>query len=192
MAFVKGSIHRKIEAPGYHITPKYDLHKLREKLYHYAKKDFDAALPLTAMVDMFSVLIIFLIMNFSATGEIFFISKDLKLPSAAHATQLESLPLISITKDAVILEAEKTAENPVYLEEKDENLPRLRLKLQQLRILQQTIHPDQPFKGEVNIQADINTPIVYVKRVMNTLITEGWTGINFAVQGTGSGKPENP
>jgi biopolymer transport protein ExbD len=190
MSFIKGSIHRKIKAPGYHIRPKYDLRKLREKLWNHQKKEGEAALPLTAMVDMFSVLIIFLIMNFSATGEIFFISKDLKLPAANHGNALESLPLISITKDAVVLEAEKTGDNPVYLEEKDENLPRLRLKLQQLRILGQTIHPDQAFKGEVNIQADVNTPIVYVKRVMNTLISEGWTGINFAVQGSNSERPQ--
>ncbi len=182
MAFVKGSVARIIKAPGYHIRPQYDLHKLREKLWGH-KKEGEPSLPLTAMIDMFSVLIIFLIMNFSATGEIFFISKDVKLPTANHGTPLESLPLISVTKDAVIFEAEKTGDNPVYLEEKDENLPRLRLKLQQMRILDQTIHPDRPFKGEVNVQADVNTPIIYVKRVMNTLISEGWTGINFAVRG---------
>ncbi len=190
MSFLKGPIKRKIQPPGYHIHPKYDLKKTREKL-HGHKDEGEAQLPLTAMIDMFSTLVIFLIMNFSATGEVFFISKDVKLPDAQHSRPMESLPLISITNAGVVLEAEKIGDNPVYLEEKDANLPLLKAKLQQIRILMQTIRPDEPFKGQVNIQADVNTPIVYVKRVMNTLISEGWNGINFAVRGNGEAMPED-
>lgn len=189
MSFLaRGPIKSIIVTPGYHLHPKYDMKKTRERLHGAgAHREADAHLPLTAMIDMFSTLVIFLIMNFSATGEVFFISKDVKLPDAQHSRTMESLPLISITRQGVILEAEKIGDNPVYLQEKDANLPLLKAKLQQIRILTQTIHPDEKFKGEVNIQADVNTPIVYVKRVMNTLISEGWTGINFAVRGTGSG-----
>lgn len=188
MSFLKGPIKRTIQPPGYHIRPKYDMKKIREKLTSHTT-ELQAHLPLTAMIDMFSTLVIFLIMNFSATGEVFFISKDVKLPEATYSRPMESLPLISITRSGVILEAEKIGDNPVYLEEKDANLPKLKLKLQQIRILSQTIRPDEPFKGQVNIQADINTPVVYIKRVMNTLISEGWNGINFAVRGNSEGIP---
>lgn len=191
MKYLKGHHTRVISPPGYHIEPKYDLHFFRHKRKK-GQKEFNDSLNLTAMIDMFSILVVFLIMNFSSTGEIFFISKDIKLPEAGHARPIENAPLISIVGNTITLEAEKLGENPVYLEEKDANLPRLKSKLQQMRIMAQTVNPGQPFKGQVNVQADINTPVVYIKRVMNTLISEGWTGVNFAVQGAIEAPPENP
>lgn len=183
MKYLKGSHSRIISPPGYHIEPKYDLHFLRKKRKKGNKKEVNDSLNLTAMIDMFSILVVFLIMNFSSTGEIFFISKNVKIPEAAHARPIENAPLISIVGNTVTLESENVGENPVYLEEKDANLPRLKSKLQQMRIMAETENPGQPFKGQVNVQADIKTPVIYIKRVMNTLISEGWTGVNFAVQG---------
>ena len=182
MKYLKGHHRRTISPPGYHLGPKYDLHFVRRRRQKAHKRDFSDSLNLTAMIDMFSILVVFLIMNFSSTGEIFFITKNIKLPDAAHARPIDNAPLISIAGNTITLESEKVGENPIYLEEKDVNLPRLKSKLQQMRILTETINPGQPFTGHVNVQADMNTPVVYIKRVMNTLISEGWTGVNFAVQ----------
>lgn len=182
MARLSGSFGRILKAPGYHVKAKYDLHGTRDRLYGGGGHSDHFDLNLTAMVDMFSMLVMFLLMNFSTTGEVFFISKDVKIPDASHGRPLESKPLITITSQNVIFDAEKIGENPIHLEESDQELPQLKARLQQVRIMEQTIHPDKPFKGEVNIQADEMTSLVYVKRVMNTLISEGWTGIHFAVQ----------
>jgi biopolymer transport protein ExbD len=130
-------------------------------------------------------LVIFLLVNFSATGEVFFINKDVKLPLASHATPIGNAPLISISRDTVTFDAEKVGDNPLHIEESDQNLPQLRLALKKVMEFEKIIRPNEPFKGSVNIQADENTPIIYVKRVMNTLISEGWTGIHFATR-----KPE--
>ena len=48
--------------------------------------------------------------------------------------------------------------------------------------MEETIHPNEPFKGNVNIQADESTPLVYIKRVMQVCVLEGWTGIRFATR----------
>ena len=151
------------------------------------KKGVIVELPLTSMIDMFTILVIFLLMNFSSTGEIFFIQKNIVLPEAMHAHPLESQPLISITTQGVTLETQNVGENPRSMTESDQNLPKLAAALKQIRIMEETIHPNQPFKGSVNIQADEKIPLVYIKRVMQTCITEGWNGINFAVRGGDKG-----
>jgi hypothetical protein len=46
-----------------------------------------------------------------------------------------------------------------------------------------TIRPNEKFKGSINIQADETTPLIYIKRVMQTCVLEGWNHIHFAVQG---------
>ncbi len=175
-----------IEKPGYHIRPKYDLHALRNHMSGTSKKSVIVELPLTSMIDMFTILVIFLLMNFSATGEIFFIQKNLKLPEANHAKPLESAPLITVTNSEVTMDAQQVGNNPLHLEEKDQNLPRLTAELQRLKALEAQIHPGELFKGTINIQADENTPLVYIKRVMQTCILNGWESINFAVRTTDS------
>lgn len=179
---------KTITKPGYHLKPKFDLPGFREHVHGGGGRAMPVSeLPLTSMIDMFTVLVIFLLMNFSATGEIFFIQKNLKLPEASHARPLESAPLITVTQQGIIFEAEKVGENPEKIEESDQNLPRLAGALRQMKIIEETIHPGKPFKGNINIQADEKTPLVYIKRVMQTCITEGWTGINFAVRESESG-----
>jgi len=169
--------------PGYHLRPKFDLKKFREHVSGEGRKSVIVELPLTSMIDMFTILVIFLLMNFSSTGEIFFIQKNIVLPVASHARPLESAPLISITTQGVTMEAQNVGDNPLSVTESDQNLPKLAAALRQIRIMEETIHPGEPFKGNVNIQADEKIPLVYVKRVMQTCITEGWNGINFAVRG---------
>lgn len=173
--------YKTIKKPGYHIKPKYDLHALRHKRTFNVRKGSNADLPLVSMIDMFSILVIYLIMNFSTTGEIFFIQKDLKLPTANNAHTIESAPLITVTVDGVTLETENVGENPSVIEERDQNLPRLAMALRRLKELEEATKPGQPFKGNINIQADENTPLIYIKRVMQTCVQEGWLAINFAV-----------
>lgn len=183
MSSTKGSFKRIIKTPDNHITPKWDLHGLRQRLNAKGSKSQVMNLNLTPFIDLFSVLVIFLILNYSTTGEIFFISKNLKLPETEHSHPLESKPLITITDSAVIFDSQEVGKNTVHIEEYDQlNMPQLRQALQQAKIFHQNLRPNQEFKGEVNIQADTGISIVYIKRVMNTLISEGWSGINFATK----------
>jgi biopolymer transport protein ExbD len=174
---------KTIIIPGYHLKPKYDLPALRRHMSGAGgHKGATFELPLTSMIDMFTILVIFLLMNFSATGEIFFIQKNVVLPEASHAKNLESAPLISVSAAGVSLEAQKVGDNPLHLEESDQNLPKLMAALNNIRAFEEQLHPGEPFKGNINIQADEKTPLVYIKRVMQTCILAGWNSINFAVR----------
>src|SRR5438552_489597 len=138
---------RTIVKPGYHLKPKYDLKGLRKHLHHGTPPSIIVELPLTSMIDMFTILVIFLLMNFSATGEIFFIQKNIKLPEATHIRPLESAPLISVSTQGVTLEAQNVGDNPLKLEESDQNLPKLAAALKQIKAIEETIHPGEAFKG---------------------------------------------
>ena len=184
---IKGSNNRLIHPPGYHIKPKYDLIHIRRHLDAQEDRDLDVVLPLTSMIDMFSMLVIFLLLNFSATGEAFFVNKDIKLPKALNTRPIESLPLISITKQSVTLDSAIVGSHPTEVT-LSPHMPKLVAALQHLKQLQGNLAlAGLKPKTQINIQADQNTPILYVKRVMNILISEGFTGINFAVREDTSG-----
>jgi biopolymer transport protein ExbD len=50
----------------------------------HGKKTTYADLLITPLVDMFVIIVLFLIANFSATGEVLMMTKDIQLPEAAN------------------------------------------------------------------------------------------------------------
>lgn len=177
--------HKTVTKPGFHLKPKYDLHYLRRQRNHSGKPHVSYDLPLVSMIDMFSILVIYLIMNFSATGEIFFIQKDLILPEATHAHPMVSAPLITVTSQNVTLETEHDeGKLPVIEASASNEYLRIVAALRELRTIDEQTKPGEKFKGNINIQADEDTPLIFIKKVMQTCILEGWAGINFAVRDT--------
>lgn len=75
------------------------------------KKSIFAELLLTALIDAFSILVIFLLMSFSSTGEILFMSKDMELPKAFTAEVLERTPVVKVEEGQIFLEEKQMTVN---------------------------------------------------------------------------------
>lgn len=171
----------KIIKPGYHIRPQYDLHGLRQRRTDDHKGALHAELPLTAMIDMFSILVIYLLMNFSATGDPFFMSKPgVVLPTSGTSHELVSAPLLSYVGGSFHLDALTPSGGQLKLQDSSSNQHEI---IQALKQLQSEIMAKDPkeFNGRLNIQADENTPLLYIKRGMAAGTIAGWTSINFVV-----------
>src|SRR3954471_8117362 len=90
-----------IVTPGKRPCERIAQSKVFGKKFGRAKRGVYAALTLTSLVDVMTIITIFLLMNFSANGEVLYMSKDIKLPDASHGVQLERAPVISVSADAV-------------------------------------------------------------------------------------------
>src|SRR3977135_3327275 len=90
-----------IQAPGKRPGARLEHSKVYGKKFVRGKKVGYASLMLTSLVDMFTIIVIFLLMNFSANGEVLYMSKDIKLPDAYHGALLERAPVISVSAEAV-------------------------------------------------------------------------------------------
>ena len=171
----------KIVKPGYHIRPKYDLHGLRHRRNDEHKGHIAGELPLTSMIDMFSILVIYLLMNFSATGEMFFVNKNLPLPKANSINPMENGPLLSVVNDTFILDAPPALmpgmsgieDNSMQLDRIVSNLKDLKASLDSRKI---------EGSDRINIQASEDAQLGLVKRAMAAAVTAGWTNINFVVE----------
>ena len=166
-----------IASPGYHLQANYDLTKLRQRKERMKKRSVDFGLSLTAMIDMFSTLVIFLLLNFSSTGEAFFINKQVTLPTATHVHPLESGPLISITDKTITLDSQEVGIKGLQV---NQNLPLLSDALKKIKSLRSYKNSSQN-KLQINLQADENTDVEKIKKVMTLVAQEGFSGINFAV-----------
>jgi biopolymer transport protein ExbD len=133
------------------------------------------------MIDMFSILVIYLLMNFSATGDPFFMGKPgVVLPTAGKAKEMKTAPLLSFVKGTYYLDALTPDGGQLKIEDDSQNLQTIIQSLQklQLQIKQKT---PKEFDGRLNIQADENTPLLYIKRAMSAGTSAGFTSINFVV-----------
>src|SRR5512147_3145773 len=122
----------------------------------------NADLNVVPMVDIMTMLVIFLLQQFSATGEVLFMQKDIKLPDAQHGQMIEVAPVVAISASQVVVTGQKVAE--VADLERDSgylNIPQLEERLRDEKKRWDFIHQNDPNKkwdGMVNIQADQGVP----------------------------------
>ncbi|MFZ9886250.1 MAG: ExbD/TolR family protein [Myxococcota bacterium] len=150
----------------------------------------DVMLNVTAMVDMMMVLVIFLVMNFNASGEMNFVSKDLKMPEAANGMELTRVPIIAIdSNNNLYFEGAIIADLNLALDQEDLKIAELEEKLVDQRQRFEAIggnraealSPAEDPTTTVNVQADKSTSMNVIKRVLHTCGNAGYSRIRLAV-----------
>jgi biopolymer transport protein ExbD len=173
------------------------LNRLRSSPLSGGKKSTMAALNLTAMVDMFTTIVIFLLASFQANGDILFILKDLELPKAVAGKILaERGPVVTLFENTVLMEGNPFARLDEISKE-DQGVPLLGDKLKAIREHEEKIaemagkprDPTKPFEGIIVVQADKETDFELVRKVIYSANEGGWAKIHFAVTGGGGPKP---
>jgi len=152
---------------------------------HAAKKSINSDLLITPMVDMFVIIVLFLIANFSATGEILNMTKEIQLPTATHVDELELAPVVMISNDDIIINGLSVARVADLSRDDYVTIPALEEKLREQRKeteeLHQLANDGTAFKGVVNIQGHKDVPFKIIKRVMFSCQSGGYGNISFAV-----------
>jgi len=154
----------------------------------HGKAECIADLNVTPMVDMLTMLVIFLLMSFSSSGEILFISKDITLPMAYNAVELERAPVVAVSANEIAMEGSaimltEEANERTY---KDGKLKPIVNKLKAMARDAKEFNPDKPFDGQVIIQSDQNVPFGVISMVMLSCAEAGYININYAVQKSSS------
>jgi biopolymer transport protein ExbD len=160
---------------------------MKKHLEKKAGRSLDVSLNLTPMIDMFVVLVIFLLMTFSTSGEILFIQKEIELPSASQTDELEQAPVIIIGGGQVVIEGITVGRMDDIAEDENFEIADLSERLHNLKKAFQQLHPNETFAGKIIIQGDKGTSFRVLKKVMFTCTSVGYTNINFAVLPTGDG-----
>lgn len=182
-----------IKAPHAHLFKSVDLEVASAKLGHAGRKALNDNLNLVSYIDMMTILVIFLLMTFSASGELVFVQKNLVLPEAQNWTDLERAPVVSVTKDVVTLDGAQVASGDELNSESatgDAKLTELHDQLVTLKNNWKLLHPGENFTGVVILQADRNVEFKALKKVMYSASTAGYFNVNFAVQQLAAGGGE--
>jgi len=171
-------------------------HSMKLLSAHGGGRSGDVHLNVTALVDMMMVLVIFLVMNFNATGEMLFLSKDMKMPLAEHGAEITRVPIISISYNKETGNQQLYFEGQVLLDlgqldpdDPNWNISELEEKLVDNRQRFEAIgsgraeqlNPDEDPTTTVNVQTDKHTNYKVMKRVLYTCEQAGYGRIRLTV-----------
>lgn len=187
----------------YRLGERFRNHKLLKR--RGGKRDLTAVLSLTAMVDMFTVLVIFLLQNYNTTGRVLFLPKEVNLPKAQTIKPLNPTVVVTISDKEILVDKTPVAVTsairalpdmliPALQKEVESALAKAKLEFEgqlqnRIRTLVQsdkkngegTEDQDKNTWKQVTVQADKGMDFQTVRKVLFTVTDAGAGQINFAV-----------
>ena len=162
----------------HHIPLKF----VRDRVSGHARKAVDHQIPLIPFIDFLIVLVIFLLMSFSASGELVAQQPTITMPDAKNTQQIEISPIIAVDERVITLDGTRVADTQT--QGQSAQVDRIEPLIQGLEAEKrkwETIHPSEPFAGQVIVQADRNIDFRVVKKVMFSAASAGYGNVSFAV-----------
>ena len=135
-------------------------------------------LNLTAMVDVFTVLLIFLLKSYTSEGGLLATTQHLQLPSSTSDLQPEVTLTITVTNEAIFVHDQRVEGISQALEGDNLFLPGLGRSLTDHAV---RFGLGDGGKGRVTILGDRRIPFRLLKRVMYTASNQGFDEISLAV-----------
>lgn len=166
------------------------------------KRSVVAVLSLTAMVDLFTVLVVFLLQNYATTGEVLDIPEGVELPQASAVKQLKPANVVIVGEKGVQVNNELITDLATVRAQQDWLVEPIRKRVAELidKGLQDKANLGNQIAKAVNnikdsdkqepeidefrkmtIQADKELDFLTLKKVMYTVTEAGVYEINFAV-----------
>lgn len=179
-----------LRPPGPRLLRSLALHFVNRHA-HGGKRSIYAELNLTSMVDMLTILVVFLLQTFSASGELFAHNANVKLPISNNYVEISQMPLVVVSHEGVAFKGEpKETSRDLAVGKPKERLDKLGAALEDERTQYLKRYPKEKdtFSGPIMIYMDLNVPSHSLIRVVSTCTAEQYSNVKFLVEE----KPVNP
>ena len=158
---------------------------------HHRRNKGAVALNLVSLMDIFTILVFFLLVN-SSDVETLPNAKDLQLPESIAERKAKETVVILIGKEDILVQGTPIAKIADVMKTKGNDIPALRqaLKSQNDRVLRRAAQDDIAGR-EVTIMGDKDIPYRLLKKVMATCTESDYGQISLAVLQKSSDKLDN-
>jgi biopolymer transport protein ExbD len=175
-----------INQPGKVLLRSVPLEFVAKKVTGHGAKSVDVAIPLVPFIDFLIVLVVFLLISFSASGELLAQKANLQMPKATNVVDLEPNPAIAIDTVTVTLDGRRMADTATLAgDPKVERIEQLIQDLETLKRNWSILHPTEPFPGKIIMQADVSIDFRVIKKIMFSAAQAGYSNVSFAVNRAG-------
>lgn len=170
-----------VHAPGKRLMKKVPLKFVWNKVSGHGKKGVNSSLNLVSFIDFLVVTVVFLLMSFSASGEIA-VDKNVKLPKAENVDDVIDAPMVAVNGNQILVDG-TLAGSTRAIEElgRMQKIDELFSLLKNKRDLWKQVEPNKPFPGVCILQVDADVPAIVVKSVFQTAAFAGYPNVSFMV-----------
>lgn len=171
-----------INKPGKVLLRSVPLKFVSKKVSGHGRKSSNTEIPLIPFIDFLIVLVVFLLISFSASGELLAQRANLVMPKASNVVNLEIAPVVAIDSIVVTLDGRRMADTATLAS--DPKVERLEPLIQDLETMKRNwsiLHPQEPFPGQIVMQADVNIDYRVIKKIMFSAAQAGYANVSFAV-----------
>lgn len=144
-------------------------------------KKHTSSLSLTSLMDVFTILVFFLLVNQSAV-EVVEPPKEIKLPDSMVETRPRPTVIVLVSDRSVMIQGEVVATMDEVIAAKDERIAPIIDKLTHIRRSAISIDKESAAKNdEITILANKTIPFKLLQKLMSACALSGYTKISLAV-----------
>ena len=160
----------------------------RQSVMRKSRKRTNATVKLniTSMIDMFTLMVVFLLQNYSAQGQLVTPAQGLQLPNSSVEKTAEEALSVKVSQNTIMVENKiviDPAEYKVLTQQKEFMIEPLFAVLSrysnEARKSAELFHKE--FSGKISIQGDVAIPYNILTRVMYTCGQAGYPNMNLVV-----------
>jgi len=151
-----------------------------------ARSGGDVKLNITSMMDMFTIILVFLLKSFSTQGQLVTPATGLVIPNSTTERNAKPALNVKVSDKTIMVEDKLVIDADMYekvTQQKDYLIPRLHEILSQYADeAKKTAEMfNQEFSGEIAIQGDVAVPYNILTRIMYTCGQAGYPSMNLIV-----------
>lgn len=155
-----------------------------KKVTGQGRRGTTASLNLVSFIDFLVVTVIFLLMSFSASGEVP-IDKSVTLARAENVEDILAAPMVAVNGSQILVDGSlagstRAVEEMARPQKIEEVFEMLKKKRELWSAVQ--VQPGREFPGVCTLQIDQDVPAVVVKSIFQTAVLAGYKNISFMVQ----------
>ncbi len=148
---------------------------------HHKRANQQSKLNLVSLMDIFTILVFFLLVN-SSDVEVLQSNKDITLPTSVADKKPENQLVVMVSEEDIIVGGRKVTTIKTVLNLKDNNIPALEKELKYLADRKPYQNVEEQKKGRsVTIMGDEGVPYKVLKKIMSTCAKTEYRNISLAV-----------
>lgn len=154
--------------------------RARRMQRHYGRMHKAGGLNLVSLMDIFTILVFFLMVN-SSDVKVLQQNKSLKLPESSAKLNPKETMILTLAGDDVLIQGRKVASLKDISDESD-IIVGISEELKYQASRNKHLSPVDPLSGlAITIMGDKNVPYNTLKKVMNSCVDANYTNISLAV-----------
>ena len=161
---------------------------------HHKRMSKDSKLSLVSLMDIFTILVFFLMVNASEV-QVLQNSKSIELPESTAQQGAKETLILMVNNNDLILQGQKLADVHTILSQSEDLIPELATELayriNRVANSDATDANGNNIERAITIMGDKNIPYTLLKRIMQTCAQAGFTNISLAVEGQAPTEQKN-